>query len=301
MYISARTKPMQLRRSFSIAAAALGLGLVACGETGPRESDRESHRESDFMSVDGLMQNPQRADQELAAEALEATEVTEVITAIAEPIVGAAQGLGLNTKVDQAIDNTLDRFGPDCVKVTRKPGLEIANGMVTFEYANCTGPFKALSFSGTSTTTFQLDVGKRSISVITDDDLVIHTGGKDIPVVSSRSGTLSDQGLAVDAVYTGLKGEPRHITGLLQVSLDSAGCVVASLGGDETVQSNGFEVSNLQVCYDGSICVGGVDLMVRGLGVSLDFQSGTFTFVRPNEAPVNISVPANAPVCVKAW
>lgn len=302
-FSSARAKATGSRRAVSMVTAALSLGLVACGDPGSADSEggNESQSAGDFMSIDGLMQNPDSAGAALTAEALEATEVTEVVTALSTPLLSPPQGLGLKAAVDQVIAETQARFGADCVAVVRAPGLDILNSAVTFEFTECTGPFQALSISGTSETSFQLDVAQRSILVTTEDDFIIHKDGVDIPVVSSQSGTLSDQGVEIDVQYTGLTGEPRHITGLLEVSPGSNGCVVASLGGTEEIQDSGFQVSNLRICADGAVCVGGVELTILGLGVSLDFERGSFSFFTPNTAPVEIPLPTSAPVCVDAF
>ncbi len=301
MKIFSRTvRTKGLRLSNSIATAALALGLVGCGESGSSDSD-DGPSQGDFMGVEGLNRDPAAAGDQLAAEALEASDVTQVVTALSAPLAGNTSGIALRAAVEQAIDKTVAHFGTNCVSVVRQPGLDLFSSTVIFEFADCTGPFKALSFSGTSTTDFHLDLQQRSISVTTADDLVIHKNGGDIPVVSSRSGTLSDRGLELDLEYTGIQGEPRHVTGLLEVAIGNLGCVVASLTGTEEVKGSGFEVSNLEICADGNICVGGAELKVLGFRVSLDFQSGSFTFSRPNAAPVDIALPTSAPVCVDAF
>jgi hypothetical protein len=320
-------KSTESRRLLSIAAALLGLSLAACGE--PAADDAVNDQDglfeqgnpqgaesagadaagiaTPFMSYEEAaifeeMSDPQLAGDELALEALEATEITEIITALTEPVFGAAKMPTLNGYVQQAIGNTVGRFGGGCVGVEKAPGLNLLESTVTFTYTNCAGPLQQASVSGTSTVDFKVDLAQRAVTATIEDNLIIHKDGQDIPLVSSRSGRLTEGGMQVevDASYTGIAGKPRQLTGMLELTPNSAGCVTTSFGATEQVSGSGFEVSNLDLCFDGNICVGGVSLSVLGVDVSLSFDTGSLSLSRPNEAPVELPLPVSGPLCVSA-
>ncbi len=87
-------------------------------------------------------------------QAQQAAQATAVASTVIAPLVGAGNGVLLGTTIDQAIASLHDHFGK-CVTTARNVTLN--KGQITATYTDCTGPFEALTFSGSSTATFAGD------------------------------------------------------------------------------------------------------------------------------------------------
>jgi hypothetical protein len=296
--------------------AALCTGAAACAE--PTGSDDEGVSEplpeeasgGDVAQgrasavINGVQVTPDTTEEHMAVEAIEATQLVQILSAISGPLAVPPSGLDLEGITSQVIDNMKQSFGSSCVTVDQAPGVGPLDRAVTFTYTACTGPFQQVTIDGTSTTSFELDVAAQQVKVTTVDDLVISADGQQTPVKSTRTGTLTTSGLALTSQidFVDFGGESRSITGTLDLTPDlEAGCVDASMSGSELNGLASLEITDLSVCMDGNVCVGAVTFEALEGAVALTFNQGQVDihFASPSlPQAIDASLPVSIPSCV---
>lgn len=287
---------------------ALVLSGTACSDPGgsqPPESDEGDETASSSMtSLSGIQVTPANAQQKQALEALEATEVMQVLTLLNGNLALNPLGLTLPAIPFQVLQNAQQALGASCVEVQPSPSSSPLQRTFSLVYTQCSGPLGQVTIDGTTTTTFEFDVGMQQFTVETTDDLMITRGGQTTPVMLNASGTLDVSGLVLHTQvdFTDFSGQPQSLGGVLDVAVDPAtGCINASLAKGQAQAAVTLEVSDLSICQDGNVCVGSVSFEAGQGAIALGFDQGQLHFhiSGPNlPKPIDADLPINIPSCV---
>lgn len=287
---------------------ALVMGGPACSDPGgsqpPESEDVEETASGSMTSLSGIQMTPADAQQKQALEALEATEVMQVLTLLNGNLAVHPLGLTLSAIPSQVLQNAQQALGASCVELQSSPSSSPLQKTFTLVYTQCSGPLGQVTVDGTTTTTFEFDLGMQQFAVETTDDLLITRGGQTTPVTLNASGTLDASGLVLHTQvdFVDFSGQTQSLAGVLDVAVDPAtGCVNASIAPGQTQGIATLEVSDLSICMDGNVCVGAVSFEAGKGAILLSFDQGKLHFhiSGPNlPKPIDADLPINIPSCV---
>jgi len=281
------------------------LPLVALVATaGACAEDQNAAAPGTMTSLSGAEFTPVNGQEEMALQAIEATELVQILSLLSGNFAVNPLGLGVPAVASKAIQNAQQALGASCVEVQSPPALSPLKRTVTLSYKNCSGPFQQVTIDGTSTTTLEFDVAMRQFTIEKADNLLITKGGQQIPVTLTGSGALDTDGLSLDTQieFVDFAGKPQSLSGVLDVSVDAqTGCVDASIAPGKTQGAATLEINDLSVCMDGNVCVGDVSFEALEGAVRLGFDQGkvSFRISGPNQSnPIEASLPITIPSCV---
>ena len=163
---------------------ALIAGISGCAEVGPADRGEEQNLATSDAPAGQNLPTSDASVMQQALKAQQAAGATAVATTVLAPLIGQGSGLSMGTKIEQAVASLHDQFGK-CVAVKRD--IKATTGNVAVEYTDCTGPFEALTFNGSSTADYALDLVKGTTTLALVTNLSITVGADVVKAVSRMS------------------------------------------------------------------------------------------------------------------